>query len=240
MPAAAGPGCLEGLERIGIVRVRVEASVRGSHPPDPGNRGDATGRSARSGDATADFRAGRRLVDCRVGGIEQLRHIRLRRGRAQPATLVRLVPDEPQLDPGIALRGRGGERRKGRARRRRPARSAAEVCPARSAVERHDGRDPVVAQARQNRVRAPPGPLPADLLDLVPVDRETHEVDADPVELGDPLVERSRPVHEPRVVLQPVTDVGRGLGRGGVREKRRDRHREKKQATHVSTVAATP
>ena len=90
----------------------------------------------------------------------------------------------------------------------------------------------MLAQAFEYRIRTPPAPLPADLLDLVPVDREADEVDADPVELGDPLVECSRPVDEPGIVLKAVTDVRRGLGGRGQREERGDCRREKNQALH--------
>ena len=183
------------------------------------------------------FAPARRAVDRRERGVEQLRHVRARRGRLQPPPLIRLVPDEPELHPGVAFRGRCRERGEGGSRGRRPVRGTAAVRPARRPVERHDGRDAMFAERLQHRVRAAPLALAAHLLDLVPVEREADELDAHVVERLDPLVERARPVEEPGVVLEPVTHVRRGVGGRSRRETGSDDGGEQEDPAHLPTVA---
>ena len=239
-PQPPNHGVSRRIEWIRIVRVRVQECVRGGHAPDPGHRRDAAGRGARRSHATTDLRVECRAVNRVERRVEQLRHVRQRRGRAQPPALVRLVPDEPQLHPGIALRSGGGKRRERGARPRRPVRRSAAVRPARRPVERDDGRDPTVVQALEDRVHVSPTPLPAHLLDLVPVDREANEVDADPVELVDPLVERPRPVDEPRVVLKAVPDERRRVGGLSEAQQRCDGAGENEDPAHRDNGSRGP
>ena len=56
----------------------------------------------------------------------------------------------------------------------------------------------------------PLGPLARD---LVPADGEAHELDAEPVEPVDPLLERSRAEDQPGVVVDPEASGARGLSR---------------------------
>ena len=114
----------------------------------------------------------------------------------------------------------------------------AAVRPARRSVERDHWCDPAIAQSFEHRVRVPPVPLPANLLDLVPVDGEANEVDADPVELVEPLVERPRSVDEPRIVLKAVADERRRFGGLGDSQQRRDGPCEHEDPAHPTTVAA--
>ena len=134
----------------------------------------------------------RRAMDRRVGGIQQLGARRCAASWAAASgagsARSRRATASPTDSASRQRDAKRGERRPGR---RRPTGSATAVRPARRAVERHDRRDPVLAEPFEDRVRAPPAPLPAHLLDLVPVDREADELDADPVELCDPLVERA-------------------------------------------------
>src|SRR5439155_9604632 len=50
---------------------------------------------------------------------------------------------------------------------------------------------------------------PLGRLDLIPVEVDAHDVDAERLELVEPVVQRAGAVSEPGVVLDPVADVGR-------------------------------
>ena len=100
----------------------------------------------------------------------------------------------------------------------------------------------MLAQAAQDGVRAAPvvglvvrvrraGGLLAR--DLVPAQREADNVRAEQVERLQPRLERCRV--QPRVVLDPVLDPGRGSCRGG-RGKGRREHGEDERTTHASNL----
>ena len=140
--------------------------------------GETPPEAARRRDAAADLGAAVHGVDRAVGGVEELAHVRRRRRRAQPASLVRLVPDEPASHPAVARRGgagEAGERRCAGSEVRRPA----AVGPARRADEPDHGRDAARPEPVQDdRVRSSPA-CPAVRSISVPVQVEADDVDAE-------------------------------------------------------------
>ena len=108
------------------------------------------------------------------------------------------------------------------------AKSANEVAPGAKFVGRppfaHPGAPtipttagiPRPAQTVEDCVAVLPGVLAARRLDLVPVQVEPHDVDAELLEPVEPLVERPARREQPGVVLDPEADVRRGVSRGCV------------------------
>ena len=211
--AAARERRLTAAGGIGMVRVRVEASTGAAHAADPLDRRDAAAGAARRGHAARDLRPRDHGVDRRVAGVEDLADVDARRGRAQPARLVRLVPHQPLRHPAVARGGGPGEAgERGRARGE-VLRPAAVRPPGRPDDPDH-GRDPAAAETVEDRVAVLPGVLAARRLDLVPVQVEAHDVDTELLEPVEALVERAAAVGEPGVVLDPEAHVRRGVSRG--------------------------
>ena len=150
--AAAGRGRLEAPQRIGIVRIGVELGAGAVHAANEVDRRDAAVGPARGGDSAGHLRASGGAMDGVVGGIEQRLRVDARRGRAKPAPLVRLVPDQPVADERIAIRHAAREACERPLRARRPVGRAAAVRPARRAPEGHDRDDPAAVEAAQDRV----------------------------------------------------------------------------------------
>jgi hypothetical protein len=76
---------------------------------------------------------------------------------------------------------------------------------------------PTIAEIpRRRRLVRPVAALPRlrrlARADAIPVERETHEVDPERVELCEALLQRAGAVGDPRVVVDPVADAGRGVG----------------------------
>ena len=150
--------------RIRMVGVDVEPRPRRTHRANEGDRGHAAGVPARRGDAACDPVAPVHALERPVGRVEQPHHVRPRRDRAQPAPLVRLVPDRPVAHPRVAARGRDGEVREVGAARRRDLPRAAAVRPARRSEQGDDSADTARAAGRRARRRTGssrrPGPRP--------------------------------------------------------------------------------
>ena len=145
-------------------------------------------------------------VDRRIAGVEELADVDARRSRAKPARLVRLVPHQPLRHPAVARGGGPGEAGE---RRTLPERSSSpgRRSPSRRPDDPDHGGDAAAAQAVEDCVAVLPGVLAARRLDLVPVQVEAHDVDAELLEPVEPLVERAAAVGEPGVVLDPEADV---------------------------------
>ncbi len=224
--AAARRRRLEPAERIRVVRVRVEPGTRRVHAADEGDRRDPAGRAARRGDAAADLRARRRAVDRGVRGVEQRLRVDARRGRAQPAPLVRLVPDQPVLDERIPVGGAAREACEPPLRARRPVRASGRRSPS-AACPRSS--PPAPSRARGGPAGSRPtgpsrsAPLRASI--SFQFERVADELDAHRVERVEALVERARAVGDPGIVLEPVADVRRRVGRRRRAPGRRRRRR---------------
>ena len=230
-----------------MVRVRVEPRVREVHAADPVDRRDAARATARSGHAAGDEVRAVRALERVVGRVEQQAHVRARARRAELPVLVRLVPDHPAPHVGIALRRRVGEVRERARALRRPVRGAAAVGPARRADERHDRRDAARAQPAEQDVAGGPAVRRVEMRrrlrrtlrrDLVPAQVDADDVDAERVDLVEPLVERPRPPEQPRVVLDPVLNVGGGIRACLENEERTERDdRREHDSKHAANVA---
>ena len=160
-----------------MVRVGVETGTGRAHAADPVHRRDSAPRAARGGDAASHFRARVGRVNRPVGRVEELADVHRRARRAKPARLVRLVPDEPLVDPAVVGRRRTselGERCRTRCEIRRPA----AVRPPRRSDEADDGRDAPVVQAVQDEIALLPVLRAAHRLDPVPVEVEADDLDA--------------------------------------------------------------
>ena len=207
-----------------MVGVRVEARSGGAHAADERDGRDAAGGGARRRDAAADLGAAVHGVDRAVGGVEELAHVRRRRRRAQPASLVRLVPDEPASHPAVARRGgagEAGERRCAGSEVRRPT----AVGPARRADQPDHGRDAARPEAVQDEIGLGPVRLAGSALDPVPVQVEADDVDAERLEPVEPVLDRAAAVREPGVVLDPEADSTRGIGRRSSEAQQADENR---------------
>ena len=228
-----------------MVGVDVEPRPRRAHRANEVDRGHAAGVPARRGDAAGDPVAPVHALERPVGRVEQPHHVRPRRDRAQPAPLVRLVPDRPVAHPRVAARGRDGEVREVGAARRRDLPRAAAVRPARRSEQGDDGADPAPPQAGEHVVGQAPvvGRVPGQararrslLRDLVPADRPADDVHAEPVERVEAVVERAGPVDEPGVVLDAEAGLRRRLRRRSSRE-RQCEHDEECEFSHSTTVS---
>ena len=178
-------------------------------------------RGAVTPPATATCRDDR--VERGVRRVEQFRHVDRGTRRHQPEPLVRLVPDRPAAHPAVAAAGRAGERADARGARRRVGRRPAAVRPRGGADDVEDRVHAGTAERVDDGIRLRPvvrgvgrvgGVRGSRRRDLVPRQREAHDLDADPLQLRDPVADGAGPVQQPRVVLQPIADRGRGSGRG--------------------------
>ena len=195
------------------------------HAGDPVDGRDAADAAARRGDAAADLDVPQRPVERGVGRVQEPLDVDLRRGRAQPDPLVRLVPDEPAAHPRVAARGRGREG--GDTSRRASAPSSTDgrrspsagvpVTPTIASIPcswrpRRTASQRAPAIGGVERVGGVPRPLRGD---LVPAEREAHDLDAECLELREPRVDGAGPAQQPGVVLDPVADAGGRVGAFG-------------------------
>ena len=74
--------------------------------------------------------------------------------------------------------------------------------------------------------------------DLVPAEREPHDPDPEVLERRHALGQRSRPVHEPGVVLDAEIGAVRGLGGRGDDQRKRHEDDGSDPPEHAETVAA--
>ena len=79
------------------------------------------------------------------------------------------------------------------------------------------------------------GVVGRSLRDRIPAHRVAHDIDAEPVELVEPRLERARAVGEPGVVLDPVERAGRS-----VRRVRSDERGERAAATNDERPHESP
>ena len=149
-------------------------------------------------------------MDRLVGRVQELADIHGRCRRAKPPRLVRLVPDEPLVDPAVVARGRLAKLGE-RGRPRREVGSPAAVRPARRADEADDRGDAAIVQAIQNQIALLPVLLAAHRLDPVPVEVEADDVDPEALQPVEPVVKRAGAVGEPGVVLDPEAHAVRRL-----------------------------
>ena len=165
-------------------------------------------------------------MDRLVAGVEQMLDVDPGLRRPEPEALVRLVPDQPVANPGVATGGGRREAAEVSRMRRREARRAPAVRPCRRPDEREHGGQPVAAEAAQNPVRSMPVVgaigrrgriLRPPQRDRVPAQRESDEWHAESLERRQSLVEAPGAELQPRVVLDPVLDARRRLrgARGG-------------------------
>ena len=117
-----------------------------------------------------------------------------------------------------------------RHRRGEPEGPAA-VRPTRSADERDHGLDPPVVEPAEHLVGAVPVEAALPALDLVPADREPHDVDAELVDRVEALAELAGAVEDVVVVLDAVLDDGRGMRLLG-RERGGEQDGQQGEATH--------
>ena len=159
-------------------------------------------------------------MDRLVRGVEQMLDVDRRPRRPEPEALVRLVPDQPVANPGVAPGGGGREAAEVSRPRRRVVRRAPPVRPRRRPDQREHGGQAVAAKTAQHPVR--PAPVIRGIArrgrmrrpwsgDLVPAQREADERHAESLERRQPLVEVPRAELQPRVVLDPVADARRSL-----------------------------
>ena len=245
--AATGGRRLTAADRIRMVRVRVEPRVREVHAADPVDRRDAARATARRGHAAADEVRAVRPLERVVGRVEQQPHVGARARRAELPVLVRLVPDHPAPHVRVALGRRVGEVRERARARRRPVRGASAVRPARRADERHDRRDAARAKPAEQDVAGGPAVRRIEVRrrlrrtlrrDLVPAQVDPDDVDAERVDLVEPLVERPRSPEQPRVVLDPVLNVGGRIRACLEHEERTERDdRREHDSKHAANVA---
>ena len=194
-----------------------------AHAADPLDGRDTAARAARRGDAARHLRARDHGVDRGVAGIEDLADIR-RSARSGAAS----APGSARSTSATASPSDSGWRRRGRSRRTRtrPARSSS---PGRRSPTRGVPTIPTTAGIPRPRRPLSTASLssqaysPCVGLDLIPVQVEAHDVDAELLEPVEPLVERAAAVDEPGVVLDPEADVRRGVGRGGAEAEQRAR-----------------
>ena len=150
----------------------------------------------------------------------------------KPEPLVRLVPDQPIANPGVAPGGCGREAAEVPRPRRGEIRRAPPVRPRRRPDQRDHGRQTVAAKATQNPVR--PTPVVGAIARrgrllrpsqgyLVPAEREADERHAEPLEGRQPLVESPRSELQPRVVLDPVAGRPSKRKRNSLRRRSRAR-----------------
>ena len=163
-------------------------------------------------------------VDPLVPRVEQMVDVDPRPRRPEPEPLVRLVPDQPIANPGVATGGGGREAAEVSGPRRGEVRRAPSIRPRRRPDQRDHRRQTVAAKSTQNLVRPTPvvgavtrrgrllGPSQGG---LVPADCEADERHAESLEGRQPLVEGPRAELQPGVVLDPVADARRG--RSGAR-----------------------
>ena len=197
-----------------MVRVRIEPRAGLAHAADPVHGRDAGRRAARGGDAATHLGPRIRRVNRLVGGVQELADVHRRCRRAKPPRLVRLVPDEPLVDPAVVVGG--GSRELGeRGRPRREVGRPAAVRPARRADEADDRGDAAVAQPVQNEIALLPVLLAAHGLDPVPVEVEADDVHPEALQPVEPVVKRAGAVDEPGVVLDSVAHAARGLRHRG-------------------------
>ncbi len=224
-----------------MVGVGVELRVGGGHAADPGDGCDAPQRATRPCHASADPGVWQHGMDRLVPRVEQMLDVDRRPRRPEPETLVRLVPDQPIANPGVATGGGGREAAEVSGTRRGEVRRAPPVRPRRRPDEREHGRQTVAAKAAQNPVR--PTPVVGAIArrgrilrpsqgDLVPVQREADERHAESLERRQPLVEGPRAELQPRVVLDPVADALRSLNgaRGDAGRQREQQHEQRHPA----------
>ena len=181
-------------------------------------------------------------MDRLVPGVEQMLDVDRRLRRPEPEALVRLVPDQPVANPGVATGGGRREAAEVSRARRREVRRASAVRPRRRPDEREHRRQPVAAKAAQNPVR--PTPVVGAIArrgrilrppqgDLVPVEREADERHAEPLERRQPLVERPRAELQPRVVLDPVLDAASKPARSSRRRRPQRAQQRQQHADHA-------
>ena len=187
-------------------------------------------------------------MDRLVAGVEQVLDVDPRLRRPEPETLVRLVPDQPVANPGVAAGGGRREAAEVSRMRRGEVRRAPTVRPRRRPDEREHGRQPVAAKAAQNPVRPVPVVgaigrrgwiLRPPQGDLVPAQREADERHAEPLERRHALVELPGAELQPRVVLDPVLDARRRLrgARGSAGREREQQPEEHDPAERRSASA---
>ena len=188
------------------------------------------------GHAATDPRVRQHGVDPLVPRVEQVVDVDPRPRRPEPEPLVRLVPDQPVANPGVATGGGGREAAEVSGPRRGEVRRAPSIRPRRRSDQRDHRRQTVAAKATQNPVRPTPvvgavtrrsrllGPPQGN---LVPADCEADERHAEPLEGRQPPVESPRAELQPGVVLDPVADArrsrsGAGCDAGRKRQKQDD------------------
>ena len=91
-------------------------------------------------------------------------------------------------------------------------------------------------EAVEHRVAVLPVVLTLRSLDLIPVQIEAHDVDAELLEAVEPLVERAGAVDEPGVVLDSETGVRRRVGGRGAEAEQRARQSGGEGKTHSGRV----
>ena len=219
--------------------VGVEPGAARPHPANERDRGQPAGSAAGSRDAAGHLRRGRRSVDRGVRGVEEPGHVLRRRGRRQPAALIRLVPDRPAMDERVALGRRAGERREVGPADRHHVRAFAAVGPLGRSVERDDRIDPGAVELFEDGVRGGPVERVLRLLDRIPAHGHADDVEPEPLQRCDALLDRAGAVPEPGIVLDAVGDGrARERTRGGYR-RHEDRSKERAQSMHQPVVPAT-
>ena len=175
------------------MRVRVETRSRLTHPTDEVDRRDASLAGPRPGDPARHASAAVGGLDAEIPGVEDAGDVRPRRRRPQPDRLVRLVPHDPLRDERVALRRREREALEVLAAQRSHVGRVFGVRPAGSPPKRDDGLEPAGAKRVQQPVAPAPAVIPFARLGAVPVERDPHDVEAEPVELRDAIREPSGP-----------------------------------------------
>ena len=138
------------------MRVGVELGMGGSHAVNPDDRRDTSQTAARRCHTTADARVRQDRMDRLVPRVEQMLDIDRRPRRPEPEALVRLVPDQPVANPGVAPGGSNREAVEVSRMWRGEVRCASSVRPPRRPDQRQHGRQPVAAQPAEDPVGATP------------------------------------------------------------------------------------
>ena len=215
-----------------MVRIRIETGSRTIHEAQEVHGRHAPLVPARSRDPTRDL--GRRgdALDGLVSRVQKLRDVLPRRDWIEPTSLVRLVPDHPVIDEGIARSNGASEVRKVGGLIRESVGRLTFVRPPRCAPERHDGIEPPRVQGVEQCVGTTPRVAPGSPLDVVPVDGDSHDLEPESVEGRGTRAQCSRPVLEPGVILNTESHTGCGRSRPSRAEGDHEQGEPEHQSSH--------